>query len=106
MAEAATTGAGASAFTVDTDAISTHGGTVGGIATEIEQKMVLMQRKLAALQGQWKGSASTQFGMLYQDWERQQRNVKDSLQRISTALGQTAADYRQVEAGNRSRFVS
>ncbi|YAL82831.1 WXG100 family type VII secretion target [Dermacoccaceae bacterium W4C1] len=104
MVNATPGGGGGSAFTVDADAISTHGGTVGGIARDIEQQMSLMQRKLSALQGQWTGSASTQFSQLYSDWERQQRSVKETLRQIGLALGQTANDYRDVERGNQARF--
>ncbi|WP_018158153.1 WXG100 family type VII secretion target [Demetria terragena] len=105
MVNATPSGGGGSRFTVDADAISNHGGSVGNIAREIETKMGLMQRQLQGLQGQWHGSASNQFAALYQDWERQQRNVKDSLARISRALGKTADDYRLVEQTARSTFT-
>lgn len=105
MVNAAGGGGGGARFTVDADAISQHGGSVGSIAREIEGKMGLMQRQLQGLQGQWQGSASNQFTALYQDWERQQRNVKDSLDRISRALGKTADDYRMVEQSARTTFT-
>lgn len=105
MVNAAGGGGGGGRFTVDADAITQHSGSIGNIARDIENKMGLMQRQLQGLQGQWRGSASNQFGLLYQDWERQQRNVKDSLDRISRALGKTANDYRLTEQAARTTFT-
>lgn len=99
-------GGGGGSFTVDADAIGTHGGTIGDVARDIQEKMGLMQRKLQTLQGQWKGSGANQFAILYGDWERQQRNVKDSLRNISLALGQSATDYRTTEQAVTRRFTT
>lgn len=105
MVNATPSAGGGGRFTVDTDAISNHGGSVGNIAREIEGKMGQMQRQLQSLQSQWQGSASNQYASLYNDWERQQRNVKDSLDRIAKALGKAADGYRQVEHTNRTTFT-
>jgi WXG100 family type VII secretion target len=105
MVNAAGGGGGGSRFTVDADAISQHGGSIGSIARDIESKMTLMQRQLQALQGNWQGGASNQYAALHQDWERQQRNVKDSLDRISRALGKTANDYRMTEQSAKASFT-
>lgn len=52
------------------------------------------------------GSGANQFSILYGDWERQQRNVKDSLRNISLALGQSATDYRTTEQAVTRRFTT
>lgn len=91
-------------FTINTEAISGHGTDVGNLANEIRDKLGLMERRLQGLQGQWSGTASNQFAILYRDWARNANNMRNTLGDIGIALGRSADDYRTTERGVRSRF--
>lgn len=100
-----TSGATGAGYTVDADAISGHGTDLNTVATDITRQMNAINRKLATLQGQWKGTAANQYATLHNDWQRQQKGVADSLTRISKALGGAATIYRTTETDVRRTFM-
>jgi WXG100 family type VII secretion target len=93
-----------SVFKVDTEQISSASGDINRVAGEIEAGVKAMMGKLNALQGTWQGSAAANFAGVSEDWRRTQDQVRDSLQRISLALGQAATQYGEVENANTRTF--
>ncbi|AKU18743.1 hypothetical protein VV02_08060 [Luteipulveratus mongoliensis] len=85
--------------------MSGHGTDLGTVAGDIQRQMGAINRKLSTLQGQWKGTAANQYTALHSDWQRQQRNVAESLGRISRALGSAATVYRTTESDVRRTFT-
>ena len=94
-----------SVFKVDTGQITAASGDINRLAGEIESGVKAMMGKLNALQGSWQGSAATNFAQVSEDWRRTQDQVRDSLQRISMALGQAATQYGDTEHANTRMFT-
>lgn len=91
-------------FRVDTERIQSASADIFRISTEIEGQVKTMMGQLTALQGAWHGSAATSFAQVSDDWRRTQDQVRDSLQRISHALGQAGQQYAEAEQQNTAMF--
>lgn len=97
---------GGTSFTVDSAELGAHATDVSGIASDIEDAMDLMRRKLETLKGSWKGAAAGQYEVLHADWEAQQRNVKDALRDISRAAANASTTYARTEDDVRTSFMA
>ena len=94
----------ASQYTVDSDAISTHGTDTATLVTELETSLTNLNTKLTTLQTQWKGSASTSFQEVLLEWKDTARQVRESLDSIGQVLGQVGDQYAEVEDANTRSF--
>lgn len=56
-----------------------------------------MYANLAALQGVWKGAASTQFSAVAEQWRASQQQMEASLESIQNALTQASSVYADAE---------
>lgn len=93
-----------SQFQVDTDRIQGAAGDIGRISAEIEGQVQAMMAKLGSLQDAWRGTAASRFQQVTQDWQATQRQVRESLDRISALLGQAGQQYAEAEQQNAARF--
>lgn len=87
-----------STFQVDTDRITAAAGDIARISGEIETQVGAMMSRLNALQDAWRGSASTQFQGVVQQWQGTSRQVQTSLDSIGSVLGAAGARYAETEA--------
>ncbi len=85
-------------FQVDTERIQAASGDIARISGEIESQVGAMMSRLTTLQDAWKGSASTQFQAVVQQWQGTQRQVQASLDSIGSVLGAAGARYAETEA--------
>ena len=60
-------------------------------------EVATMFRILTTLESSWRGSASTAFAGLAQEWRGTQQQVEANLQRISEALAASAQHYADTE---------
>lgn len=95
----------ASQYTVDSDAINAHGKDTGALVTDLETALTNLNTKLTTLQGQWKGSASTNFSSLMTTWHTDMTKLKGTLHEISTALHLTSTEYANAEETNTRRWL-
>lgn len=86
-----------SRFEVDTEEVARAASAAGRSATAINAEVANMFRILSTLQSAWRGSASTAFAALAQEWRGTQQQVEANLQRISEALASSAQHYSDVE---------
>ncbi len=93
-----------SQFQVDTERIQAASGDISRIGAEIDSQVAAMMSKLTALQDAWKGSASDRFQGVVSEWRATQTKVRESLDHISTALGQAGTQYAETEQANTSMF--
>ncbi|WP_116114751.1 WXG100 family type VII secretion target [Austwickia chelonae] len=91
-------------FHVDTAQISSAATDIRRISADLESNVAGMSSRLSALQGAWQGSASAQFQEAVGSWTTTQRQVRESLDRIETALSRAGAQYAEVEAANTQLF--
>ncbi|MGE9809286.1 MULTISPECIES: WXG100 family type VII secretion target [unclassified Janibacter] len=94
-----------SQFQVDTARIGEASGDIHRISAEIESDVSAMLARLEALQGEWKGSASTRFQSVVAEWRATQRQVKESLDAIGRVLGQAGTQYEETEAAAERMFL-
>lgn len=91
-------------FQVDTERIQAAAGDIARISGEIESQVGAMMARLNALQDAWKGSASTQFQAVVQQWQGTQRQVQESLDSIGSVLGAAGVRYAETEAAAVAMF--
>lgn len=96
----------ASQYTVDSDAISTHGTDTSALVTELETSLTNLNTKLTTLQAQWKGSAQSNFSTLMTTWHTDMNKMKSTLSSISSTLHLTSTEYATAEDNNMRRWVS
>ncbi|WP_265443639.1 WXG100 family type VII secretion target [Flexivirga meconopsidis] len=89
---------GTGAYAVDSNQLDQHSRDVANVAEEIAHLMGVMDGKLHALQGTWKGQASGQYAQLHGEWKAAQTKVRTALTDIGLALGSASTAYSQVEA--------
>lgn len=93
-------------YTVDSDAISAHSRDTGALVSELETALSNLNAKLTALQGLWKGSASTNYSTLMGQWHSDMNKMKSTLSQISQALAVTSTEYATAEDTNTRRWMS
>ena len=91
-------------YTVDSEAVATATASARSSVTNIQTEVEGLHRQLAALQSSWTGQAATAFQSVVDDWRLTQARVEQSLAAVTTALGQAAQQYADVEAANAGLF--
>ena len=85
-------------FQVDPQRISAASGDIARISGEIDAQVNAMMGRLQGLQDAWTGTAAARFQTLVAEWHSTQRQVRASLDSISTVLGAAGAHYAETEA--------
>ena len=96
----------ASQYTVDSDAIAAHSSDTAALVSEFQSSLANLNAKFLSLQGQWKGSASSNFAALMQQWQSDATKIKETLSSISTTLQVTSTEYATAEQNNMRRWMS
>ncbi len=91
-----------SSFTVNTESIAGSATDITRISEEVETSVSQMMTRLTQLQSEWTGSASGSFQELISDWRSTQRQVKESLDEISSTLSKAGDTYSTTEDGVKS----
>lgn len=92
-------------FQVDTQQITSAAGDIRRMSTQIESDVAGMMARLSALQSAWRGSAAAGFQQVVTQWSATQRQVRESLDSIETALSRAGTQYADVEASNAALFA-
>lgn len=95
-----------SRFEVDTEEVARAASAADRTATAINTEVATMFRILTTLESNWRGSASTAFAALAQEWRGTQQQVEANLQRISEALASSAQHYADTEHSTTHLFRS
>ncbi|MCI1219971.1 MAG: WXG100 family type VII secretion target [Bifidobacterium sp.] len=85
-------------FQVDSEAIQSSSAAVSASIASIREAVSGMYANLAALQDVWRGSASTQFAAVAEQWRGAQRQMETSLESIHNALTQASNVYADAES--------
>lgn len=93
-----------SRFEVDTEEVARAASAANRSAVAINTEVANMFRILTTLQSAWRGSASTAFAELAQEWRGTQQQVEANLQRIGDALATSAQQYSEAEQATTSLF--
>ncbi|HEV7145670.1 MAG TPA: WXG100 family type VII secretion target [Pedococcus sp.] len=94
-----------SQFQVDPQRITAASGDIARISGEIEGQVTAMMSRLQGLQDAWTGSAAARFQTLVSEWHATQRQVRASLDSISTVLGAAGAHYAETESQTLRMFT-
>lgn len=94
-----------SSFTVNTESIAGSATDITRISEEVETSVSQMMTRLTQLQNEWTGSASGSFQELISDWRTTQRQVKESLDEISSTLSSAGDTYSTTEDGVKSSLA-
>lgn len=92
-------------FQVDTHQIASAAGDIRRMPGQIESDVAGMMSRLSALQSAWRGSAASGFQQVVTQWSATQRQVRESLDSIETALARAGSQYADTEAANASLFA-
>jgi WXG100 family type VII secretion target len=87
-----------SAFRVTPTQLEALGATVGRVSGDVRGQHQHLRGQLAPLFGSdWAGSASAQFGALYDQFDLHARGMSDALDGIGQLLSRAGVAYADVE---------
>ena len=90
---------------VTPEQLHTLSGNVQRGSGEIDGTLSSLTGQIAPLVGgDWAGAASTQFGALWEKWQRSAKDLNSALQGISQLLGQAGTAYAEAERSIASSF--
>lgn len=84
-------------FEVDSSEILRAGGNARASAQAIRTEVSGMMTHLVALQDTWRGSASSAFTAVLQEWRATQQQVEQSLDSIALCLDAGSRQYEDAE---------
>jgi early secretory antigenic target protein ESAT-6 len=85
---------------VSTDDVATKATAVSQQVAELESQLAKLSGDMSALAGSWTGQASSAFQHLYQGWNKQAGQMKQSLNDIGLSLKGAGSNYADTEAQN------
>jgi len=77
---------------------------VEGVASDLQNAITEMNRKVDAIEGQWQGAARNAFDPLQEQAVQKALGVKSALEAISKAMGGNANSYDQTETAVQSKI--
>jgi len=77
---------------------------VEGVASDLQNAITEMNRKVDAIEGQWQGAARNAFDPLQEQAVQKALGVKSALEAISKAMGGNASSYDQTETAVQSKI--
>jgi len=77
---------------------------VEGVASDLQNAITEMNRKVDAIEGQWQGAARNAFDPLQERAVQKALGVKSALEAISKAMGGNANSYDQTETAVQSKI--
>jgi early secretory antigenic target protein ESAT-6 len=94
-----------SRFEVDSTQVSAASAAVQVSAQELGDEVDRMMRRLLELQASWKGSASSSFQQVVNDWRATQERVRLTLEEIQRALAVAGRQYEDAETAATRMFT-
>lgn len=88
---------------VTSEELQSLSGQVASGSTSIQDQLSRMAGQVRSVVGpEWEGEASSQFNVLWDEWQRSALGLRESLDGISRLLAGAAAQYQTTEAAIRS----
>lgn len=89
---------------VDSERVVQAASTASRTASQLGSEVDTLMRHLNALNDCWRGGAAQRFHTVISDWERVQKQVHESLEKIRQALQTAGQQYSDVEDRNTRMF--
>lgn len=84
-------------YQVDSEQIQSASGAVSQSISSIREAVQSMFANLNNLQSVWKGTASSQFNAIADQWRNAQQQMEAALEEMQTALTQASTLYADTE---------
>jgi early secretory antigenic target protein ESAT-6 len=89
---------------IDSEAVSSAAHAVSANIARLQGEVASLHTQLSGLQASWQGPAAMAFQQVVTQWHHTQQQVERDLTAITTALGQAARHYADIEAATLRMF--
>lgn len=89
---------------VTPEALHAAAGRLRAESARIDSALAGLDAEVSRLRGEWEGTAQVAYNNAQQQWSTTLEQMRDALQRISTATDDIADDYVSADRASAARF--